>query len=171
MLFPSLFSPSSVYQPPANQQNPPCVLEQVAEERKFHESHTNIPATEHVAPKGLAWTNCAAAKQSSQQQHHGKNIGSKMFQEAGAALGCPAQGQASGGYLEKDNYIRTRVWFLSVLQSWEGSSPRGRAGLGSRLGPAGPSSATGLEEPFVPFPPGTCRPCGSPRPRRGAHPS
>lgn len=46
-------------------------------------------------------------KQSSQQQHHGRNVGSKMFQEAGAAPGCPAQGQASGGYSEKDNYIRT----------------------------------------------------------------
>lgn len=102
-----LFSPSSVYQPPASQQNPPCVRQQVAEERKFHESHTNIPATEHAAPQGRAWTNCAAAKQSSQQQHHGKNVGSKMFQEAGAAPGCPAQGQAGGGYLEKDNYIRT----------------------------------------------------------------
>lgn len=58
-----------------------------------------------------------------------------------------------------------------MLWSWEGSSPRGRAGLGSRPGPEGPSSETGLGEPFVPFPPGTCTPCSCPRPRREAHPT
>lgn len=49
-----------------------------------------------------------------------------------------------------------------MLRSWEGSSPRGRAGLGSRLSPAGLSGETGLEEPFVSFPPGTCTPCSCP---------
>lgn len=63
---------------------------------KFHESHTNIPATEHAAPQGPAWTNCAAAKQSSQQQHHGKNVGSKMFQEARAAPGAQHRDRPAG---------------------------------------------------------------------------
>lgn len=74
----------------------------------------------------------------------------------------------AGGYSEKNNDIRTRLGLLSVLWSREAASSRGRAGLGSQLGPSGPSDEKAKTRTAVCAFPTLARadPMASPRPQR-----
>lgn len=54
------FVPTRALQPPADERNLPKTTSKVTEERKFPESRTNIPETEHAAPQGPSRTDCAS---------------------------------------------------------------------------------------------------------------
>lgn len=149
LLFLSLFAPSRVYQPPANDQNPPGGRERVAEERKFHESHINIPAPEHAAPQGPAWTNCAGSKRSSQNEPLQKCR--KQNVPGGRSELRAARDRRGGDTQERTIHQSTTL--ISEHAAELGNIITLGSSLGSRLSPAGEKAKIGTA--VCAFPVGT----------------